>query len=162
MDGHNRPKNSAPAGLAETDEVAAGRIQFALQKEAQSKQQWIKTGNGKKVPHVETDSVICVCLASFPVFAQKPPKYEVATIMDVKAHPAPTSDVISYDVSVKVGGTIYLVLYTPQVDANDVKYVAGRELLVLIGKKTITYNDMLGQSWEVPIVSQTSAPKKQN
>jgi hypothetical protein len=38
-----------------------------------------------------------------------------------------------------------------------VKYAAGRELLVLVGKKTITYNDMLGQSTDVPIVSQKPA-----
>jgi hypothetical protein len=118
------------------------------------------TSNGKGHRMLRRIAVICLCLASFPVFAQQSSKYEVATILDVKAHHDPTSEIVSYDVSVKVGETIYLVLYTPQVDANDVKYVAGRELLVLVGKKTITYNDMLGQSLEVPIVSQTSAAKK--
>jgi hypothetical protein len=102
---------------------------------------------------------ICLCLASLPLFAQPQSKYEVATIMDVQTHESSASDVASYDVTVKVGGTIYLVLYTPAVDTPVVKYVAGRELLVLVGDNTITYNDMLGQSWEVPIVSQRSAAK---
>jgi hypothetical protein len=104
--------------------------------------------------------VMCVCLAVFPLFGQEQPKYELATIMEVKVHQDAASEIVRYDVSVKVGGTIYLVLYTPPVDPNEVKYMAGRELLVLIGEKTITYNDMLGQSWEVPIVSQRSAAKE--
>jgi hypothetical protein len=43
---------------------------------------------------------------------------------------------------------------------STVNYAAGRELLVLDGEKTITYNDILGQSQEVPIVSQRSATKQ--
>ena len=105
--------------------------------------------------------VICVCLAIFPVCAQAKPKYEVATILDVQVHEDAPSDVVRYDVSVKVGETIYVVLYTPAMaDGISVKYAAGRELLVLVGEKAITYNDMLGQSWEVPIVSQRSAAKE--
>jgi len=34
-------------------------------------------------------------------------------------------------------------------------------MLVLVGDKTITYNDMLGVSREVPIVSRTKAPEPQ-
>jgi len=41
---------------------------------------------------------------------------------------------------------------------ETVKYAAGRELLVLVGKKTITYNDILGRSFTVPIQSQKAAP----
>lgn len=105
--------------------------------------------------------VICICLATFPLFGQAQPKYEVATIMNVKVHQDSASDAASYDVSVKVGGTIYVVLYTPPLGENaDFKYASGRALLVLVGKKTITYNDMLGRSSEVPILSQRSAAKE--
>ena len=103
--------------------------------------------------------VICVCLVTLPLFSQAQPKYEVATIMEVHLHENSASEVVSYDVTVKVGRTIYLVLFTPPDGTNVVKYVAGREMLILVGKKTITYNDMLGQSWEVPIVSQRPAAK---
>jgi hypothetical protein len=34
------------------------------------------------------------------------------------------------------------------------KYAAGRDLLVSVGKDTITYNDILGRSLQVPIESQ--------
>lgn len=105
--------------------------------------------------------VICLCLATFPLCGQVSPKYEVATITDVKIHPDSSSDVVSYDVSVKVGGTIYVVLYTPPLGMNTVKYAAGRELLVAVGKETITYNDILGESMEVAIVSQRPAEGRQ-
>jgi hypothetical protein len=105
--------------------------------------------------------LVCVCLAAFPLCGQSPAKYEVAAITDVKTHQDSSSEVVSYDVSVKVGDTLYVVLYTPPPGMNAVKYAAGRELLVLVGKKTITYNDMLGQSFEVPIVSQRSVAKQQ-
>jgi hypothetical protein len=85
----------------------------------------------------------------------------VGTIAEVKVHQAAgsgASDVASYDVSVKVGDTIYVVLYTPAMGEQTVKYAAGRDLLVLVGKNTITYNDILGQSFAVPIESQRPAP----
>ena len=64
------------------------------------------------------------------------------------------SDPTSYDVSVKVGDTIYVVLYTQPLGELPAKYATGHELLVLVGKNTITYNDMLGRSLQVPIESQ--------
>jgi hypothetical protein len=96
----------------------------------------------------------------FPAFAQSTSKYQVGTITEVKVHQAAgsaASDGVSYDVSVKVGDTIYLVLYTPPLGEDTVKYVAGRDLLVLVGKNTITYNDILGRSFAVPIESQKPA-----
>ena len=104
--------------------------------------------------------VICICLMTFPTFSQSASKYEVATIMDVKTHQTTgdsASDLISYDVSVKVGDTIYVVLYTDPSGMKTVKYAAGRNLLVLVGEKTITYNDLLGRSLEVPIMNKKPA-----
>jgi hypothetical protein len=108
--------------------------------------------------------VACVCLLTLPALCE-PPKYEVATIMAVKPH-QPASDDGSevarkYDVSVKVADTIYLTLYTDVVGTSTIKYAAGRELLVHVGKDTITYNDILGQSHDVPIISQSSAANTQ-
>jgi hypothetical protein len=105
-------------------------------------------------------SVILVCLSTLPIFGELPSKYQVGTIMDVKVHQAAaggSSDVVSYDVSLKVDDTTYVVLYTPPLGAITVRYAAGRELLVRVGKKTITYNDILGNSLEVPILSRKPA-----
>lgn len=104
-------------------------------------------------------SLICICLVIFSALCQSESKYEVGTITGVKTHQAAagSTDVISYEVSIRVGATIYVTLYTPPLGMDTVKYAGGRELLVLVGKKTITYNDILGQSFEVPILSQKPA-----
>jgi hypothetical protein len=106
--------------------------------------------------------LLVICLAVFPAFGQSTSKYQVGTITEVKAHQSAGSgaaDVATYDVSVKAGDTVYVVLYTPPMGEITVKYAAGRELLVLVGKNKITYNDILGQSHDVPIESQKPAAK---
>ena len=105
-------------------------------------------------------SLLCILLTVFPAFGQSTSKYQVGTITEVKVHQTAgsgASEAASYDVSVKVGDTIYVVLYTPPLGEETVKYSAGRDLLV--GKRTIRYNDILGQSFEVPIESQKPAAK---
>jgi hypothetical protein len=105
--------------------------------------------------------LIIICAVALPAFCEPAAKYEVATILDVKPHQSAgdsaPSGVASYDVSVKVAGTIYLILYTDTLGTSTVRYAAGRELLVHVGKKAITYNDILGRSQEVPIISQKPA-----
>ena len=104
--------------------------------------------------------IFCICLTAFQAFSQPASKWQVGSITDVRIHQAEPDayGTVSYDVSVKVGDTVYVVLYTPPLGEQTVKYVAGRDLLVLVGKSTIQYNDMLGQSHEVRIESQTPAP----
>jgi hypothetical protein len=106
--------------------------------------------------------VFCICLTTLPVLCQSISKYQVGTITSVQTHLAPgdsASDAVSYDVSIKVGDTIYVVLYTPPLGLETVKYAAGRDLLVLVGKRTIRYNDIVGRSFEVPIESQRPVGK---
>jgi hypothetical protein len=86
--------------------------------------------------------LVCIVFMTYPAFCQSKSKYQVSTITEVKVH-QPTgssaSDAVSYDVSVKMGDTLYVVLYTPPLGEGDtVKYVAGRDLLVLVEKNTIT------------------------
>jgi len=105
-------------------------------------------------------AVIALCLLTFPVLCQSTSKYQIGLITEVKPCQAAgdgASDPTSYDVSVKVGDTIYVVLYTQPLGEIPAKYATGRELLVLVGKNTITYNDMLGRSLQVPIESQRPA-----
>ena len=105
-------------------------------------------------------AVFGLCLLTLPAFCQSTSKWQIATITEVKPHPAAgenASDPITYDVSVKVDDTIYLVRYTTPAGEIAPKYAAGRELLVLVGKNTITYNDMLGRSLQVPIESYRPA-----
>jgi hypothetical protein len=101
--------------------------------------------------------VFTLCLLTFPALCQTTSKWQIAAITEVRPHPAAgedASDPITYDISVKVGGTIYLVRYTTPAGEIPPKYATGHELLVLVGKNTITYNDMLGRSYQVSIESQ--------
>ncbi len=106
-------------------------------------------------------SMIIICAVALPAFCEPSARYEVATILDVKPHQSAgdtsSSAGASYDVSVKVAGTIYLVLYTDTLGTGAVRYVAGRELLVEVGKNTIIYNDIMGRAQEVSIISQKPA-----
>jgi len=108
--------------------------------------------------------LLIVCLLTCAAFAQDSPKYQVATIVAVKPHQTAdaASDNNNYDVSVKVGEDTYIVLYADPSDANPVQYVAGRQLLVRVGKTTIAYNDILGRTKEVPILSKTRAGAEQS
>jgi hypothetical protein len=105
--------------------------------------------------------LIINCGVASPALCEPSVKYEVATILDVQQHQSAgessSTAAASYDVFVKVADPIYVVLHTDTMGSGTVKYVAGRQLLVHVGKNTITYNDILGRSQEVPIVSQRLA-----
>ena len=105
-------------------------------------------------------SLFTLCLLTFPALCQSASKWQIAIITEVKPRQVAgdgASDLTSYDVSVKVGDTMYVVLYTQPLGELPAKYATGHELLVLVGKNTITYNDMLGRSLQVPIESQRPA-----
>jgi hypothetical protein len=85
-------------------------------------------------------------------------KYEVGTITAAQCRQGADADarVTSCEVSVRVGNTAYGVLYAAPIGTGNVRYETGRELLVLVGEDTITYNDMLGNSFQVPILSRVT------
>jgi hypothetical protein len=101
--------------------------------------------------------IVTLCLLALAALGQSTSKYQLAMITEVKPRQATgdgTSDPAIYDVSVKVGDTIYVVLYMQPLGEIPAKYETGHELLVLVGKNTIAYNDMLGRSHQVLIESQ--------
>ena len=83
-------------------------------------------------------------------------KYQVGTITATECHQAAHADtrVTSCQASLRVGDTAFGVLYAAPVGTDNVRYETGRELLVLVGEDTITYTDMLGNSFQVPILSR--------
>jgi len=113
---------------------------------------------------LRTFGVLCVCLSALSAYSQSPTsKYQVATIMAVKPHKAAAAtddSATSYDVSVRVADVVYVVLYIPPPGVRTVQYAAGREVLVLVGNKKITYNDILGNSIDVPILSRNTISKQ--
>jgi len=103
--------------------------------------------------------ILLLCLPAL-VLAQSPAsgsRYQPATITQVKLHQSGGNSAAAdavYEVSVKVNGTTYVVLTKSQSGDSTILYAVGRELLVHIDEKTITWNDILGQSHEVPIISR--------
>src|SRR5579864_8360781 len=107
-------------------------------------------------------TVILICIATLPAAGQAPSsQYEPGAITAVTAHRTPgqpEADVTQYDVSVRVGNTSYVVLFTPTNGSNTVKYSVGIERLVLVGSDTLTFNDAVAGKIEVPILSRTTIP----
>jgi hypothetical protein len=98
--------------------------------------------------------------------AQTPsPQWQPGTITSVTAHSngpgERASDTAQYDVSVKVGNTVYVVLFTPPNGSNTVEYRRGFELLVLVGTDALTFNkkgDLSGATTKVPILRKEVLP----
>lgn len=110
-------------------------------------------------------SVILICGAAFPALSQSASQYTVGTITAVQPHhsaAASDASATSYDVSLKVINTTYVVLYTPPYGLQTVRYATGREFLVVVGAKTVTFSDLLGTSSELPIESRTAAETQSN
>jgi hypothetical protein len=89
-------------------------------------------------------------------------KYQPGTITAVALHRGAPGEqgsaVAQYDVSVKVGNTVYVVLYAPPNGANAVEYSAGFDTLVLVGTDTLTINNKLSAKTEVPILRREVLP----
>jgi Protein of unknown function (DUF2950) len=85
-------------------------------------------------------------------------KWQAATITAVRCHEAADADpsVTSCEVSLRVGNTVYVMLYTPPLGIDTVQYATGRDLVVLVGEDTVSYNDILGNSFQSPILSRTT------
>jgi len=108
-------------------------------------------------------AILILCLAATLSAAQTPApsKFERGTIMSVKPHPetgATDPSVERFDVDVKVKNTMYTVLFTQGAGRYGIQYRAGLDLFVLVKDKTIAYNDLLGETREVPIIGHKPAP----
>lgn len=106
-----------------------------------------------------------ICAASLSAMGQTPPSnYQHGTITAVNAHQnAPGEsghDVVRYDVSVKVGNTNYVVLFTPPNGSNTVEYSTGIDMLVLVGDNTLTFNSAVSGKTDMPILRRETAPAR--
>jgi hypothetical protein len=111
-------------------------------------------------------SLILLCTVSYSASLCQSHKdaYQLATILDVKRDPnADSADPgTRYDISLKVGDTIYVVLFTQPPGSYGVEHIAGLQKLVLIGNETITFNDILGRSRKAPILSRNTDAGRSN
>ncbi len=89
-------------------------------------------------------------------------KYQPGVITAVSLHqnaPGEPSDVVRYDVSIKVGNISYVVLYTPPHGRTTVEYSAGLGLLVLDKGETLTCNKFT-ETDDLPILRRETLPAK--
>jgi len=113
-------------------------------------------------------AILILCLAATLSAAQTPApsKFERGTIMSVKPHQetgaATDPSVERFDVDVKVKNTMYTVLFTQGAGKYGIQYRAGLDLFVLVKDKTIAYNDLLGETREVPIINRKPVTANRN
>lgn len=108
--------------------------------------------------------MILVAITGLSLFSQTPSSnYQPATVIGVTAHPnAPgDSEVFRYDVTLKVGNTVYVVLYSPPQGRGAVEYATGMELLVLVEGNSIRFTK-LGTTAEMQVVSREALPIEKN
>ena len=87
-----------------------------------------------------------------------PSSYQPATITSVKPFLSSgnsSPDDALYQVSIRVGQTVYVVLTPVPPPSGSALYAVGRQVLVRIGEDTITWNDIMGQSYKATILSRT-------
>jgi len=105
-----------------------------------------------------------VCSVTLPLFCQPPsPNPQVATITAVNVHQKDAGnsdrDVTQYDVTLKIGNTVYLALFTPPSGATVVEYSVGMNMVVMVGSKSIRFTK-LGTTAEMPILHREDLPAK--
>ena len=84
-------------------------------------------------------------------------KWQVGTITAVQCHQVAHADpsITSCKVSLKVGNTVYVALYKPPFGIVTAPFAIGRDLVILVGEDTVSYNDILGNAFRAPILSRT-------
>jgi hypothetical protein len=89
--------------------------------------------------------------------------YQAGTIVEVKDHqPAAGTDTgkKEFDISIKIGNKIYVVLYSPPGGQDFAEYGPGMDRTVFVEGDTMKLNDLLGRTRILPILSVKDAPAK--
>lgn len=109
--------------------------------------------------------IMTLCFAAVVSFAQNKKTWQAGTILEVKTHDAaPENDqgAKQYDISVKVGKKIYVVLYTLREDQAEPEFYVGMARTVLVEGDTLKFNDLQGRTHSMPILSCKDAPAEKS
>jgi hypothetical protein len=107
--------------------------------------------------------IMILCFAVTNSMGEDRKVYQAGTILDIKLHqPAPGSDAgkKEFDVSIKVGNKIYVVLYSPPGGQDFAEYGVGMNRTVFVEGDTMKLNDLLGRTRTLPVLSVKDAPVK--
>jgi hypothetical protein len=108
-------------------------------------------------------SVFLICLPALFALGQTTLSgYQPGVVTEVTAHVNTPGvggeDVARYDVSVKIGNVVYVVLYTPVHGANAVEYSPGIQMLFSVGSDTLTFDSKLSGTTVLPILRKKVLP----
>ena len=110
-------------------------------------------------------TVVCALIAFLCITMQKSSAekkvWQAGTILEVKAHPSKSGDSYGpqkYDISLQVGRTIYVVLYAPKEEMPELEFYVGMARTVLVEDEFVTFNDLLGHTHPMRIVSSKHSP----
>ncbi len=107
--------------------------------------------------------IIILCFAVRRSLGEDRKVYQAGTIVDIKAHePGPGTDIgkKEFDVSIKVGNKIYVVLYSPPGGQDFAEYGVGMDRTVFVEGDTMKLNDLLGRTRVLPVLSVKDVPAK--
>jgi hypothetical protein len=111
-----------------------------------------------------TFCALLVCLTTLPLICQPPSSSpQVATITAVTVHQKDAENssraAAQYDVSLRIGNTVYVALFRPPSGATVVEYSVGMNVVVMVGSNSITFTK-LGTTSEMPILRREDLPAK--
>ena len=107
--------------------------------------------------------IMILCFAVRNSMGEDKKVYQAGTIVEIKVHqPASGTDTgkKEFDVSIKVGNKIYIVLYSPPGGQDFAEYRVGMDRTVFVEGDTMKLNDLLGRTRTLPILSVKDAPAK--
>jgi|SRR5580704_6647489 hypothetical protein len=107
--------------------------------------------------------IMILCFAVRNSMGEDKKVYQAGTIVEIKVHqPASGTDTgkKEFDVSIKVGNKIYIVLYSPPGGQDFAEYGVGMDRTVFVEGDTMKLNDLLGRTRTLPILSVKDAPAK--
>ena len=107
--------------------------------------------------------IIIFCFAVRRSLGEDRKVYQAGTILDIKVHQSTTgtdTGIKEFDVSIKVGNKIYVVLYSPPGGQDFAEYGPGMDRTVFVEGDTMKLNDLLGRTRILPILSVKDAPAK--
>ncbi len=104
-------------------------------------------------------AILLVCFSTILGFCQSAPapKYQAASILEVvPLHTTETGNQSTtvYKIVLQTNNSVYVLLYTSPEGPAFVNCAAGMQTTALVGDTSIRVNDMLGRTYEAPIVSR--------
>ena len=102
-------------------------------------------------------AILVMCLSTVLGFCQSAPKYQTASILEVvplQTTANESDSVPVYKITLQTSSTTYVVLYTYSPNTELVRYSTGMQTTVLVEENSIKFNDILGRTYELPIIGR--------